>query len=242
MDGRTVGIRTSVMDEKCQAFETLVIYCSTLSGKFAPYLAQTLELALPSLKFVIHDGVREAVALYVSFISLVFSQDADSSMSRLIPLLLVCGKQSATLTTQMVSASFHQLISCMASETDSSFLASLYKSFHDCILVIGSPAIALTPEMQSGVIEATKRQLSMMADRRKSRLASLERWRTGGPGAQVDIEDEKEEWALYEEMEDFALEDIGRTLEILDAGHPLLVAVSSVRSLGMNKYDEEEEE
>ncbi|TFK97367.1 armadillo-type protein [Pterulicium gracile] len=223
MDGRTVGIRTSVMDEKCQAFETLVIYCSTLSGKFAPYLAQTLELALPSLKFVIHDGVREAVAL-------------------LIPLLLVCGKQSATLTTQMVSASFHQLISCMASETDSSFLASLYKSFHDCILVIGSPAIALTPEMQSGVIEATKRQLSMMADRRKSRLASLERWRTGGPGAQVDIEDEKEEWALYEEMEDFALEDIGRTLEILDAGHPLLVAVSSVRSLGMNKYDEEEEE
>jgi hypothetical protein len=43
MDGQTYGVRTSAMDEKCQAFETLVIYCSTLGPRFAPYLAQTLE-------------------------------------------------------------------------------------------------------------------------------------------------------------------------------------------------------
>src|SRR5882762_778660 len=29
------------MGENCQAFETLVIYCSTLGPRFAPYLAQT---------------------------------------------------------------------------------------------------------------------------------------------------------------------------------------------------------
>ena len=30
MDGKTVGIKTSTIQEKCQAFETLIIYCSML--------------------------------------------------------------------------------------------------------------------------------------------------------------------------------------------------------------------
>ena len=63
LDGQTVGIRTSAIEEKCQAFETLVIYCSTLQARFAPYLAQSLELTLPSLRFYFHDGVREACAM-----------------------------------------------------------------------------------------------------------------------------------------------------------------------------------
>jgi len=63
LDGQTVGIRTSAIEEKCQAFETLVIYCSTLQARFAPYLSQSLELTLPSLRFYFHDGVREACAM-----------------------------------------------------------------------------------------------------------------------------------------------------------------------------------
>ena len=63
LDGQQVGIKTSVIEEKCQAFETLVIYCSTLGARFAPYLAQSLELVLPSLRFYFHEGVREACAM-----------------------------------------------------------------------------------------------------------------------------------------------------------------------------------
>lgn len=63
LDGQNVGIKTSVIEEKCQAFETLVIYCSTLGAKFAPYLSQSLELVLPSFRFYFHEGVREACAL-----------------------------------------------------------------------------------------------------------------------------------------------------------------------------------
>ena len=63
MDGETYGIKTSAMEEKCQAFETLVIYCSTLGPWFAPYLSQTLEVTLPCLKFYFHEGVREACAM-----------------------------------------------------------------------------------------------------------------------------------------------------------------------------------
>ena len=65
LDGQQVGIKTSVIEEKCQAFETLVIYVSTLGARFAPYLQQSLELVLPGLKFLFHEGVREACALYV---------------------------------------------------------------------------------------------------------------------------------------------------------------------------------
>jgi len=63
MDGQTYGIKTSAMEEKCQAFETLVIYCSTLGPRFASYLSQTLEVTLPCLKFYFHEGVREACAM-----------------------------------------------------------------------------------------------------------------------------------------------------------------------------------
>lgn len=63
MDGQRVGIKTAAIEEKCQAFETLVIYCSTLGARFVPYLSQSLELALPALRFYFHDGVREACAM-----------------------------------------------------------------------------------------------------------------------------------------------------------------------------------
>lgn len=71
MDGQQVGIKTSTIEEKCQAFETLVIYTSTLGARFAPYLSQSLELVLPSLRFYFHEGVREACAMYVTVTSLV---------------------------------------------------------------------------------------------------------------------------------------------------------------------------
>ncbi|RDB16214.1 Importin subunit beta-3 [Hypsizygus marmoreus] len=213
MDGHLLGIRTSAIEEKCQAFETLVIYCSTLGARFAPYLAQSLEVTLPSLKFYFHDGVREACAI-------------------LIPMLLASGKASGTLTNQMVSATFHQLITCINTEHDSSFLASLYKCFTDSLRVIGGPA-ALPREYNDGIIEATKHQLQSLADRRKGRA---------NRAASLGTEGDKEEMALLEEIEDFALEDMAKMLATLDPNHGLLVAVSSVKDLGFNSYDSDEDE
>ena len=63
IEGQQVGIKTASIEEKCQAFEMLVIHCSTMGVAFAPYLGQTLELVLPGLNFVFHDGVREAASL-----------------------------------------------------------------------------------------------------------------------------------------------------------------------------------
>ncbi|KAJ7108609.1 armadillo-type protein [Mycena epipterygia] len=211
MDGQTLGIRTSAIEEKCQAFETLVIYCSTLGPRFAPYLSQTFEVTLPSLRFYFHDGVREACAM-------------------LIPMLLASGKNSGTLTNQMVTATFLQMINGISTEHDASFLSSLYKCFNDSLRIIGGPS-ALSPEFQNGVMEATKRQLQGLADKRRARKAR--------PAS--DLEEDKEDIALLEEIEDFALEDMTKMLAVFDANHPLLVAVSSVKDLGFNQYDSDED-
>ncbi|KAF8637684.1 hypothetical protein AX16_010759 [Volvariella volvacea WC 439] len=237
IDGRTLGIRTSAIEEKCQAFETLVIYCSTLGPRFAPYLAQCLELTLPSLKFYFHDGVREACAM-------------------LIPMLLSCGKHSGTLTPQMVSATFHQLIMCIKNEFDTSFLASLYKCLGDSLLIIGtntSPSgdihatlqantnttllsatinSILPHEFVNGINEVTSRQLQTLAEKRRSRSQKTK----------ADIENEKDDIELLEEIEGFALEDMARALTILDPNHQLLVAISGVKSLGLNLWESEEDE
>jgi len=63
IEGQQVGIKTASIEEKCQAFEMLVIHCSTMGTAFSPWLPQVLELVLPGLSFIFHDGVREAAAL-----------------------------------------------------------------------------------------------------------------------------------------------------------------------------------
>jgi importin-5 len=148
-------------------------------------------------------------------------------------MLLVCGKNSGTLTNEMVTATLSQLVNCIAAEGDSSFLASLYKCFRQSMLVIGGPS-SITPQIHDGIMEATRRQLQSLADKRKARAAKLAQ----------DIEEEKEDLMLVEEMEDFALEDMGKMLATFNESHELLIAVSSVRDLGLGlvAYDEEEGE
>ncbi|PPQ74728.1 hypothetical protein CVT26_005110 [Gymnopilus dilepis] len=218
MNGRTFGVKTSTMEEKCQAFETLVIYCSTLGPRFAPFLGQTLEVTLPCLKFYFHEGVREACAM-------------------LIPMLLACGKQSNTLTNAMVAAVFTQLINCINTEQDSTFLASLYKYFSESMRVLGGPS-ALPQQFHEGVMEATKRQLHSIADRRKARANRI----SSAASSNAGVGDwDRDEMVLLEEMEDFALEDMGKMIAEFDPNHPLLVAISGVRDLGFNTYDSDED-
>ncbi len=57
--GKTIGIRTSTMDDKNMAIELLVVYAQVLEGSFAPYVADIMEkIALPGLAFFFHDPVR----------------------------------------------------------------------------------------------------------------------------------------------------------------------------------------
>jgi len=200
MDGQQVGIRTSAIDEKCQAFETLVIYCSTLGGRFAPYLQQSLEVVLQSLRFVLHDGVREACAM-------------------VLPMLVSCGKASNTIDGDMVTNVVQHVASVISQETDTSYLASLFKCATDCLRVWGD----VKADTRVALENAAKQQLQALADKRKARSTR----------SATEIEEDREDLALLEEMEEFALEDMAKMLGLLDTSHPLLMAISSVRDLGL---------
>ena len=269
MDGQIIGIRTSTIDEKCQAFDTLVIYCSILGGRFGPYLTQSLELTLPALQFYFHEGVREAACRYVRAFSsrcLLLSLTGGSMLTlrrrrihRLVPLLMSCGKSSGTLTPPMVTASLSKLVYCIQIETDPSFVASLYKAIGDTLHVVGLHA--LTPELTSGLMDGTKLQLQNMAEKRERRsgvgggsggggaVGAVAPGGGGGGGSDerpqqhlAQDEDDRDEIALMEEMEEFALEDMEKTLRMLDGQHPLLIAIASVRDLGCHRYPWEGEE
>ena len=101
------------------------------------------------------------------------------------------------------------------------FLASLYTYFSEALRVVGGPD-ALSPQFHEEIIEAIKHQLHSLADKRKARAV-----RANDPAFAAEVD--RDEMALVEEMEDFALEDMGKMLSTFDINHPLLVAVASVR-------------
>ena len=156
----------------------------------------------------------------------------------------------------MVTASLSKLVYCVQIETDPSFVASLYKAIGDTLRVVGLHA--LTPDLTSGLMDGTKLQLQNMAEKRERRsgasggtgngTAPAPGGGGGGPDERpqqhlVQDEDDRDEIALMEEMEEFALEDMEKTLRMLDGQHPLLIAIASVRDLGCQRYpwDGEEE-
>ena len=154
----------------------------------------------------------------------------------MIPLLLSCGKTSDTLTASMVTASLHRLIKCLRTESDPSFVSSLYRSIADSLRVVGM--VFLTPDLIHGLLDATKAQLTTLAERRKARGSRVH----GQADENAADDDDREEIALLEEMEEFALEDMEKTLRLVDDEHPLLIAVASVRDLGVvNRGGSEDE-
>lgn len=166
-------------------------------------------------------------------------------------MLISAGKNSNTLTNQMVSATYSQLIACIAIESDASFLSSLYKSLSDTLRVLGGPS-SLPPHLHTSLFDATQRQLASMAERRKRRATKLNGYGNGDSGDEGDMDGgEREELALVEEMEDFALEDVGRLMEMFEGFggeigqgvQGILVMVGSVRDLGLGlgAWDSEDE-
>jgi len=205
MDGQQVGIRTATLEEKCTAFDMLLTHCATLGPKFAPYFPRTLELALPGLKFVFHDGVREACAM-------------------LIPVLIVCGKESDTLTPVMLNEIFERVISAISCESDPSYLASLYKCFTDSARVVQMQS--LRSDQADIIIKATQNHLQVLAQKRRARSDRIR-------GS--DWEEEKEDILLMEDMENFALDAMSSMLELFDTNHPLIIAIGSIKEMGVGE-------
>ena len=84
MDGQTLGICPSAIEDESHA---LGVYSLTLGTCFAPYLPESLEVALPSLQFCFYDGLLKARPTYVRLVSLRFLPIVELSSPRLTPKL-----------------------------------------------------------------------------------------------------------------------------------------------------------
>jgi hypothetical protein len=62
MDNQKIGIKTTVLEEKCTAVEMLICYARELGVGFHQYAEEVLRLVIPLLKFYFHEGVRHAAA------------------------------------------------------------------------------------------------------------------------------------------------------------------------------------
>lgn len=136
-------------------------------------------------------------------------------------MLLVCGKKSGTLTPGMLDSVFTPLVTIIGNEDDPSFLASLYKCFTDSTLVVGKESLPLA--ICDALIKATQNQLQMLAQKRKRRAEK----------SPQELQEEKDDLMLVEEMEDVALEEMGKLLQAFDSAHPLLFAIGSLKDLGL---------
>jgi importin-5 len=134
-------------------------------------------------------------------------------------MLVSCGKASNTIDGDMVTNVVQHVASVITQETDTSYLASLFKCATDCLRVWGD----VKAETRLALENAAKQQLQALADKRKARSTR----------SAAEIEEDREDLALLEEMEEFALEDMAKMLGLMDTNHPLLMAISSVRDLGL---------
>ncbi|KAG0283826.1 hypothetical protein BGZ96_011804 [Linnemannia gamsii] len=152
VDGQHIGIKTTVLEEKCTAIEMLICYARELGPGFRPYLEQVREIVLPLLRFYFHDGVRHAAAAA-------------------LPHLVSCAKQAEVGQDYLVTYWFGicvKILDVMATEKDSSFLLQLYISFYECLDALGSGP-SLNPELLEAFTRATSAQLRELYGRLKRR-------------------------------------------------------------------------
>lgn len=123
VQGKRLGIRTSVLDEKCTAIELLSIYAAELGAGFEPYVIEILtDIVMPSLSFYFHDGVRFAAA-------------------QAIPHLLSSIKSSPTAGPAKLAEVWrivvNRLLETLSSEPFVELLTCLYTSFYQSIETVG---------------------------------------------------------------------------------------------------------
>ncbi|KAK3984939.1 putative importin beta-3 subunit [Cladorrhinum sp. PSN332] len=195
--GKTIGIRTSSMEDKHMAIELLVVYAQVLEEEFAPYAEEIMEkIALPGLSFFFHDPVR-----YVS--------------AKLVPQLLGCvklrfGPQSAELGS-LWGKSVDKSLEVLSAEPAVDTLAEMYQCFYEAVEVIGRPC--LSDEHLGRFIDAVNTTLEDYKDR----VAQREEEHQGV--APEDAEDDADEILMAIEDDQTLLSDMNKAFHCVFKYH-----------------------
>ncbi|KAJ3226185.1 Importin-5 [Clydaea vesicula] len=153
-DGKKIGIKTTVLEEKCTAINMLICYIRDMGKDFHNYADSVMQIVVPLLKFYFHDGVRFAAS---TCIPLLFKSITDAEYPR-----------------HTVLAVWHtvalKIIDAIMSEPDPSFTSQLFITFYESLEVLGPKS--LTPALMQAFVKCTLEQLKEYSIRIKERQDS----------------------------------------------------------------------
>lgn len=195
--GRTIGIRTSIMEDKYMAIELLVVYAQVLEGDFAPFVPKIMEdIALPGLAFFFHDPVRVVSAKLVPYLLSAYKKHFGPESNEL---------------TGLWNGTVIKLLEVLTAEPAIDTLAEMYQCFYESVEVIGRAC--LTQDHMDKFMEAVTTTL----DDYKDRVAQRAEEQAGVPAE--DVEDEAEEILIAIEDDQTLLSDMNKAFHCIFKYH-----------------------
>ncbi|PKC17490.1 ARM repeat-containing protein [Rhizophagus irregularis] len=194
VEGQQIGIKTTVLEEKCTAVEMLICYARELGPAFRPYVDEVMKIVLPLLKFYFHEGVRNAAAATIPHLINAIKKSPDANQDTIL---------------NMWHSIAEKIIEVMNGEADPGFLWHIYVTFYESLEIVGDNS--LNASLLEEFTTATESQLQEFYQRLKQR----EQARQSGD---YDAEDEEiinEE----EETEESVLGELSKTLHVVLKTH-----------------------
>lgn len=195
--GKTIGIKTSTMDDKNMAIELLVVYAQVLEGAFAPYAAEIMEkVAIPGLAFFFHDPVRYVSAKLVPHLLSSYVKAYGGNSNELM------GLWNATLP---------KLLEVLTAEPAIDTLAEMYQCFYESVEVINKEC--MTAEHMDKFMASVSTALQDYKERVQQRAEDRD-----AAGGDVD-EDEDEELLMAIEDDQTLLSDMNKAFHCIFKYH-----------------------
>ncbi|KAJ5067672.1 karyopherin (importin) beta 3 [Anaeramoeba ignava] len=82
LDGKTVGMRTSDIQEKATSVEILMIFASELSHNLIPYVQQIADIVIPLVLYYIDEDVRTYAAMCVGELVKCYASAFENGMDK----------------------------------------------------------------------------------------------------------------------------------------------------------------
>lgn len=139
IQGKHIAIHTSLLDDKVSAMELIQLYATILKNLFASHVKEILtEIAIPSIDFYLHDGVRATGAALIPALlsSLVSAAGTDNEEVR-----------------QLWNLASAKLINGIKTEPMLEIVQTYHTALVDGLGIMGTVALAdeLLPEYTKGV-------------------------------------------------------------------------------------------
>lgn len=171
IQGKHIAIHTSVLDDKVTAMELIQVYATVLKSFFASYVKEILtDVAIPSIDFYLHDGVRARGATLIPalFTSLISAAGQDNE-----------------IVLQLWQIALAKLLSGIISEPMPEVTKTYHYALVDCLALVGDSK--LNGEQLAQFTQGVSNNLTDVYDRTKSRYDQDDEYNE-------DVDDELDEY------------------------------------------------